>query len=92
MEIQERSDDLRASRSWEVVHRMPAQADAAQGEPEDKQAQAGASSSVEKIPGTHDAELCSRVEYALPRLAHEHADGQARCPIRAVLHRACALE
>ena len=41
MEGQERSEDLRASRSWEVVHRMPAQADAAQGEFEIKQAQEG---------------------------------------------------
>ena len=68
MEGQERSDDLRASRSWEVVHRMPAQADAAQGEPEDKQAQEGASSSVEKIQGVYIAELCMYVGSHSPPL------------------------
>ena len=92
MEGQERSDDLRASRSWEVVHRMPAQADAAQGKLEDKQAQEGVSSSVEKIPGLYLAELCIMLVHTLPRLAHEHADGQARCPIRAVLNTAYVMK
>ena len=66
MEGQERSEDLRASRSWEVVHRMPARADAAQGESQDKQAREGASSGGEGIPGVQVAELSMHAAHAPP--------------------------
>lgn len=73
MEGQERSEDLRASRSWEVVHRMPARADAAQGESQDRQAQERTSSGGEEVPGVCSVELRMHVD------SHSPPDGSFAC-------------